>query len=105
MRVIHDREFDSDRKLFSQQSEESAIYQIDFDRLMTERGSSVSTAVWSSKTASITDQSLASNIATATITSDRKTNLIKVIATQADGVKRIKHFTVKVIDPTVTGDY
>lgn len=105
MRIINDREFDSNRERFSQQSDEEVKYQINFDRLMTERGSSVSSVAWSSDTATITNETLSSNKATATIKSANRHNLVKVIATQANGVDRIKMIGIQVIDSDSSGGY
>ena len=72
---------------------------------MVERESSIVAVTWSSKGASITNPSLASNIAQATITSTNKHNVIKVVATQADGVSRIKTIDLRTIDSESTGNY
>ena len=105
MRIIHDREYNSFSESFSQRDNESIIYQINFTRLMKDRGSSISSVTWSSSGASITNPSLASNITQATLRSTSRHNVIKVVATQADGVSRIKTIDLRTIDSESTGNY
>jgi len=105
MRIIHDREYNSFSESFSQRDNESIIYQINFTRLMVDRGSSISSVTWSSNGATITNPSLASNITQATLRSSSRHNTIKVVATQADGVNRIKTIDLRTIDSDSSGGY
>lgn len=109
MRTIVDRERDSNSEQYSQLKGEGITYAINFDRVMTDRGTSVSSASITSVNgnATVANQSLTSNIAQADITTDRDgVALIKVEATQADGNKRIRYIVINCIDKeTSTKDY
>lgn len=109
MRTIHDRERDTRSNRFSQNKGETSAYKVDFSRVMTERGETVSSVEWSSidGQSSISNESLASNVATADITASKSgTALVKVTATQSDGNTRIKWLEIQVIDPEYTNkDY
>lgn len=109
MRNIIDREQSTRRHNRYQNIAESVPYQVDFDRLMTHRGTSVSSATWDTVSGdlSISGAALASNKATANLsmTSAGK-GLAKVTATQADGNTRVVYIGIKAIDPvSSTTDY
>lgn len=102
MRIIHDREYDDKTRHFSQPINGSPKYEVNFDRLMTERGTSVSSATWitQSGSVSISNQSFSSNVATANISGGiADDSLIKLTATLADGSTRVKYLCIKTIDP------
>lgn len=109
MRVIHDRERDTREYRYSQNKGESVEYRLDFSRLMTERGTSVSSVAWESLNgqASIANESLSSDIATADITTSQSGMAqVKATATLADGNIRVKWIKIQAIDPEYsTKDY
>lgn len=109
MRVIHDRERDTREHRYSQNKDEITEYKIDFSRLMTERETSASNVTWEAVNgaATIANNSLSSDIATADITASKQGMAqIKVTATQADGNNRIVWLKIQCIDPEYsTKDY
>jgi len=88
---------------FQQYKGESTNYTIDWSVKVGKLSTSVSSAVWSvdSGNATITNDALSSNIASATIgTGSEGCSSIKVTATLGDGQIDIHYFKVKVLDPT-----
>ena len=88
---------------FQQYAGESTTYTIDWSVKVGKLSTSVSSAVWAvdSGNATITNDALSSNIASATITTGSEgCSSIKVTATFGDGQIDIHYFKVKALDPT-----
>lgn len=102
MRVINDREYESEACRFSQSIGGSPRYSVNFSRVMADRSTSVSSVVWSveSGRATITSEALASNVASAILSSpNTDKSLIKIIATQADGGTRVRYIELHTTEP------
>lgn len=81
---------------------ETTAYSVDWGVKAAKLSTSVSTVVWSvdSGNATITSEALASNLATALITtSSEGCSVIKLTAVLADGQTDIFFFKVKALDP------
>ena len=109
MRNIIDREERTRKHSYSQNINEAVQYQVDFDRLMTLRGTSASSAAWEAEDNSLTvsNTALSANKATGTITmTNAGTGLAKITATQADGNTRVVYIAIRSVDPSgSTRDY
>jgi hypothetical protein len=107
MRTINDREYDSRTFRYSQSIDGKPPYQVNFSRVMAERGTSVSSVTWlvESGSATIESETLSNDIASAVISSGTgDISLIKVTATQADGGARVRFLAIKTIDPDSLND-
>ena len=102
MRIFHDREYESASIGRTQVIGESILYRFNFDRLMTERNTTVSSVSWSVKSgnATISTETLTNNKADAIISTTKQgIVLIEITATLADTTKRVKYLTLNVISP------
>ena len=92
-------------KAFQHYKDESTVYEVDWSVRVGKIGTTVSSVIWSvdSGSATISNEALASNSATAQITTDSSdSSLIKVKATFADSQIDVHFFSVKVDTPVVS---
>ena len=93
-------------KAYQHYKDESIVYEVDWSVRVGKIGTTVSSVIWSvdSGSATISNEALSSNSATAQITTDSSdSSLIKVKATFADTQIDVHFFSVKVDTPVVSG--
>lgn len=109
MRNIIDREQRTRRHEYPQNAGESVEYQVDFSRIATNRGVTITGATWEAVDGSvtITNETLTVSKAKASLAmANAGKGLVKVSAIQSDGNTRVSYIAIKAVDPRgSTGDY
>jgi hypothetical protein len=101
--TINPHRNDAEIRQYSQVINTVEQYRIDFSLVCTERSTTVSSVAWESEgdtTTNFANEALASNIATADISSTQAgSGMIKVTATLADGAKQVQYIELNVKNP------